>query len=445
MTPIAAGSARPGIATAQSPAINLPLRFLVAGPVALVLAYAALAVDGRHLLQYYLLPADLAVTHLLVLGWITMVMNGALYQLAPVVFRTRLYSERLGRWQFALFATGVAGMVFSFSRSWVPGLPVFGMLTVGAVLLFLYNLARTLVRATVWTITGRYLLHSLVFFALTVATGLTFALDLQFHWFAIPRQALAAHVHLGVVGWLGLTLMGVSYQLIPMFALVEGHGERLAHTVLWTVSIGAVLVALSLLLDLPGPTFACSVAVLASGVLGYAVDVARMFRLRRRRRLDLTQQHTIASTLSMLATLAVGLRLAINTPSGAAAQTHWFLAYGYLALGGWLTLAIMGQYYKILPFLVWQTRYSSRIGREPVPLLRELYREGRARVAFYLYLIGFAGISVSLLGGWERAVPLAALPAAAGSLGFAWTLVETLGRHRAVDHRRSKGEVAALP
>jgi hypothetical protein len=256
---------------------------------------------------------------------------------------------------------------------------------------------------------------------------------------------LAAHVDLGVVGWLGWTLMGVSYQLIPMFALVEGHGERLAHLVLWTVSAGVVLLAASLLLDLPRPVFLTSVAVLTGGLLGYAVDVGRMFRRRRRRTLDLTQQHTIASTLSLLATLAVGLRLAISAPSGATAQTHWYLAYAYLALGGWLTLAIMGQYYKILPFLVWQDRYSSRMGREPVPLLRDLYRERRARVALRLYLLGFAGIAASLLAGWDAGVPLAAVPATAGGLGFAWTLVETLGPHRRPERRTAGGQRVAPP
>ena len=34
---------------------------------------------------------------------------------------------------------------------------------------------------------------------------------------------LAAHVQLGLAGWLSLTLMGVSYKLTAMFSLAHGH------------------------------------------------------------------------------------------------------------------------------------------------------------------------------------------------------------------------------
>ena len=428
---------RGGIATANSPALGLPLAFFVAGPIALVLVYAAMAVDGGRLLDYYLLPRDLSLTHLAVLGWITMVMTGALYQLAPVVFITRLHSERLARWQFMLYLAGVVGMVLSFRWFWTPGLAISGSAVVLAVVLFLYNLAWTLRGTRVRSVTGHYLLCSLACLGLTVAAGLTFAFDLQAHWFPIPRHFLAAHVHLGVIGWFGLTLMGVNYQLMPMFALVHGHDTRLAYRILWTVCAGLALLCAALWFQLPQPVFLAGALLLGGGMVGYAYDVSRMFRLRRRRTLDLTQQHTIASTLILLATVAVGLRIAVANPAGAAEQTRWYLAYAFLALGGWLSLAIMGQFYKILPFLVWHHRYSSKIGREPVPLLRDLYKERRARLSFYLYLIGFVAVALCLIAGWRTGLRAAALVTLAGSTGFAWTLVEVLSPHQTTARPRS--------
>lgn len=433
-----------GLAMANSPGLGLPLPFFVAGPLALVLLYAGLALGGDRLLVYYLLPADLAATHLATLGWVTMMITGALYQLAPVVFRTRLHSERLGRVQFWLYLVGVAGLVISFKQLWTPGLALFGSAVTGAIALFLYNLGRTLLRRGAWTLTGQYLVHALACLALTVAAGLTLALNLHVHWFAVPRYALAAHVHLGVAGWFGLTLMGVNYQLMPMFALVHGHGLRLARAVLWTVSVGVMLLFAALLFDLPRPLFLGSAAILAAGVAGYIFDVYRMFRLRRRRTLDLTQQHTIASTLALAVAAGIGLRLAIAGPAGVAAQTRWYLAYAGVALGGWLTLAIMGQYYKILPFLVFHHRYSARMGREPVPLLRDLYRERRARAAFWLYLAGVTGLTAALLAGSGVALRLAALLALTGSVGYAWTLVEVLGPHRAPRRREAGSETVSM-
>jgi len=43
--------------------------------------------------QHFFNPELLAITHLLVLGWITMIIFGALYQLLPVIMEVKLYSE----------------------------------------------------------------------------------------------------------------------------------------------------------------------------------------------------------------------------------------------------------------------------------------------------------------------------------------------------------------
>lgn len=416
----------PAIQPANAPALALPLGSFIAGPLAFVLINLVLFLAGRQLLVYYLLSINLTLTHLAVLGWVTMVMMGALYQLAPVVFQTKLWSERLARGQFWLYLVAVSGLVASFHWFWTPGLAIFGSLVVLAVVLFLTNMAATLWRRHAWPLTGHYLAHSLSYLGMTVLSGLTFALDLHFRWFPIPRHLLAAHIDLGIAGWFTLTLMGVTYQLRPMFALVHGHSLRLGRWVLRIMNAGVALLFLALLLDLPRPAVLSAVAVLSAGVLTYTFDVWRMFRHRRRRIMDLTQWHLVASTLSLLLAAAIGLRVAAGGLAGISEQTRWYFALVYAALGGWISLAIMGQTYKILPFLVWQHRYAARIGREPAPLLRGLCIERRARCAFWLYLAGFAGVIAALLTGWVLLFHLGALLTLLSSLGFAWTLVEVL-------------------
>jgi len=427
MTSAAPGA---GIATANSPPLSLPLGFFIAGPIALIVLWGGMTLGASTLLTYYLLPADLAETHLATLGWITMVMFGALYQFTPVVFRTKLYSARLGRIQFALYVAGVVTLVASFKQMWTPGLGIGGSVVVLAVVLFLYNIARTLLHRAAWTLSGQYIVHALFFLAATVAIGLTYALDLHFHWFAIPQHALAAHVHLGIAGWLGLTLMGVTYQLVPMFALVHGHDQRLARANLWLVTLSLLVLFSALLLGHPRALIVAAATLLAAGEIAWAFDVYRMLRLRRRP-LDLTQAHTIASTLALIATVPVGFGLLIHGPGSPTAQTRWYIAYALLALGGWFTLAIMGQYYKIVPFLVWHHRYSPLIGRERVPLLREMYNGRRARIAFLVYLIGFCGAVLALLAGSAMGLRAAATIALLGCVGWSWTLVEVLRPRRA--------------
>lgn len=423
-----------GIATSNSPPLGLPLGFFLAGALAFVAINALLVFDGGNLLTYSLLPVDLSLTHLVTLGWVTMVMMGALYQLTPVIFQTKLHSVRLGRWQFGIYLVGVVGLVSSFRWLWTPGLAIFGSAVLLSVALFLYNMARTLWRPPAWTVVGWYLAHSLGYLGMTVISGLTFAFDLHFHWFPIPRYVLAAHVDLGLIGWFTLTLMGVSYQLVPMFALVHGHGVRLACWILRILNLGVFLLFLALLFNLPQPVTFLALSFIAFGIVAYAFDVYRMFQLRRRRILDLTQWHTITSTVCLLFALLALVRIAFGSLGGLSAQTQWYLATAYLALAGWVSFAIMGQYYKILPFLIWNHRYSERVGREPVPLLRDLYSERRAHSAFLLYLLGFIGVVGGLLFGAAQVVRLSALLTLTGSAGFAWTLVEVL-RPRAAQTR----------
>jgi hypothetical protein len=419
-----------GIATVNGPPLSLPLGYFVAGAIAFVAVNLALLLDAPTVLTYYLLPDDLALTHLATLGWVTMTIMGALCQLVPVIFQTRLAHPRLLHWQFWLYLAGVTGLILSFRALWTPGLAVFGSLVLLAVLVFLYVMARTLWRPPAWPLTGHYLAHSLGYLGITVLSGITFALDLHFRWFAIPRHILAAHVDLGLAGWFTLTLMGVNYQLLPMFALVHGHSLRLGRWVLRVCNLGVSCLFIALLFDLARPLVLAAALTLTAGIIAYVADVYRMFRLRRRRTVDLSQQHTVISTVCLLIAVVVGLRIAFAGPADFSNQTHWYLALVYVVIGGWISPAIMGQLYKILPFLVWQHRYSDRAGREPVPLLRDLYSERRARLVFACYLSGFVVVTLALLAGSDAALRAGAALTSAGSLGFAWTFVEVLRPRR---------------
>lgn len=56
-----------------------------------------------------------------------------------------------------------------------------------------------------------YVLAALLWLVATIGLGFVYALNWDFGWFAVSDPMLAAHVQLGLAGWLALTLMGVSY------------------------------------------------------------------------------------------------------------------------------------------------------------------------------------------------------------------------------------------
>ena len=400
----------------RSPGADLPGRYIATGLAAFVLFSLGVPLLAPELIRTNDDPRVFALTHLAVLGWITMTMFGALYQLFPVALGGSVRSPRLGRWNYWVLVVGIAGVVPSFYLAWTPGVAIFGSLTVGGILHFASQLLRSYPTVRDWHPMAFYVLAALVWLVATIGFGFVYALNAQFRWFEVRDPMLAAHVHLGMAGWLGLTLMGVSYKLTELFALAHGHGRTLTFANLGIWNLGLLGLALTLLF-MPGTRLVTAfAAVLALSALLHVVDLALLLRTRRRRKLTVEQWHTFASLGSLLVAAALGLLLA----SGHIPGRNWVVAYGYAAVAGWFGFAIVGKSYKILPFLNWLHRFSGVAGARPVPLLRELVDERLAWSSFTLLLGGFAGVLTGLLAANAVLVRGAGLVYAAGALVFAF-------------------------
>ena len=399
----------------RSPGPDLPGRYLATGLFAFVLFSVGVAVLAPELVRTNDDPRVFALTHLAVLGWITMTIFGALYQLFPVALSGTIRAPRLGRWNYWVLAVGIAGFVPSFYFNWTPGVALFGSLTVGGILHFASQMLSSYPSVQDWHLMAYYVLAALAWLIATIGFGFVFALNWHFGWFNVGDPILAAHVHLGLAGWLGLTLMGVSYKLTELFSLAHGHGRALAFANLAVWNIGLLGLVLSLLFA-PGTPLVITFAVLlAISALLHVLDLSLLLRTRRRRKLTVEQWHTFVSLASLVVVAGLGLVLA----SGHAPGRNWVVAYGYAALAGWFGFAIVGKSYKILPFLNWLHRFSGVAGQQPVPLLRELVDERLAWTSFALLLTGFAGVLTGLLATDAAIVRAAGSLYAAGALVYA--------------------------
>lgn len=158
---------------ATAPSVSLPLRFMLTGLGALIFAVGWIIVKPVILASYHYSQYVIAVTHLVVLGFICTVVMGAMYQLVPVALETKLYSERLAKWQFVLHVSGFAGMVWMFNIWNMKQVGHFGsVLAVGGGL-FVYNMARTLWRVPKWSFVATAITAALVWFSFTICVGLS--------------------------------------------------------------------------------------------------------------------------------------------------------------------------------------------------------------------------------------------------------------------------------
>lgn len=417
-----------GVRVDRAPRPDLPMRYLLAGVTGFLVFAGAVPWLAPDLLRGNDDPHVFALTHLAVLGWITMVMMGALYQLFPVALSGEIRDPALGRWNFWVYGIGVAGFVPSFFLNWTLGVAIFGALTVAGIVHFVANLLRSYPSIRIWHPMASYLLAALGWLVLTIVFGFAYALNWQFRWFAVSDAMLAAHVHLGLAGWLSLTLMGVSYKLVAMFALAYGHSERVARWNLGAWNLGLAGLTLSLLFQ-PHTMLVLLFAIwLAASAVVFVADMVLLLRKRRRRRLSLEQWHSFVAFGSLLVAAGMGVLLA----SGHPLTRTWVVAYGYVAIVGWFGFSIIGKLYKIIPFLAWLHRFAPAAGARPVALIQDLVDARLGWLSFILLLTGYVGVVGGLL---VSALPLlrwSAVAFAAGAVVFSWNLASIDGLWRAL-------------
>jgi hypothetical protein len=353
----------------------------------------------------------LALVHTATLGWFTMTIMGAMYQLVPVILVTRLRGVPLAFCQMALYLAGVVLLVSGFWFTLTPALIIGGSLVLIAATLFAFHMLATILLAPRRPLTAAYLIASLLYLLIVVNLGLTAALNLRQGFLgAATEHVLFAHLVIGLGGWLALTIVGVSYKLVPMFALVHRRSERAGWALL--IILNAGLIGLALCLGLGAPDWLVELvgSFLALGLLGFVWDFGRMLLARQKRTMDVTQRFTIVAA----GYLAPGVLLC-----GAIVAFHLddafgplWLAAAYLLLMGWVGQTILGTLQKIVPFLVWNQRYASRVGREKVPLLRDLIHLPTARLAFWLLNAGILAEAASVAFANPLAISLAAIPVA---------------------------------
>lgn len=394
--------------------LAVPLPFLLTGAVAAavfgllapwVLPLALLAPNFPHVL---------ALVHTVTLGWLTMTIMGASLQLTPVIVVAPLRATTLLRWQYPVFLCGVVCLIAGFWwwQTWL--LAIGGTVIVLAVAHYVVVLGITLAHATTRPLTVSFLGASLIYLCLVVSLGLTAAWNFVTDFLGAGlEQVLLVHITLGVVGWLSCMLVGVSYTLGRLFLLAHTHDDRWGKYVFLFLNSGIVLLASGVLLGWTPLVWVGGILLIsAAGV--FTGDSWRLLKARQRKRLEVTQYHSLTAMGYFLLIMVVGIVMLLVGWGTPAAWT----ALGLAALVGWLGQSTIGYLYKIVPFLVWSERYGPLVGTRLVPLMREMVHERWAWASWWLMNLSLPAMIGAAL--WQQVL---ALQIASGVLALSLLLV----------------------
>ncbi len=360
----------------------------------------------------------LATNHLLTLGWGTLVAAGALHQMFPAVLGVSAKPGRAAAVHLAVTAAGVVVLVAGFWASSPAWVAAGGLLVAGSALAMVGLLLRLALRRRRWPATASGVLLSAAHLVFAVLWGALMAVNWNRpFWPALYTYAgIGVHAALGLVGWFVQLVVSVSYYLLPRFTGVRSVPDRHLVVLLALLNAAVLLFGAAAALHHPGPA-RLAAALLSSAGLLYVRDLYRFLAGARQNTPDLTNWHwwAIAGQTLLAAAVAAWWALGMLALDGRRVAA----ALAVLLLCGWVTLAIMGQLYKVTPFLMWYYRYARGLSAYEVPRLPAPYFPRWGVVAFVLTASGSTALAAAVLVASPPAARAAAVLFASGCTVYA--------------------------
>lgn len=379
------------------------LVFLVGAQALMAAGYGYPAADIRA-------PQTLVLVHMVTIGWLSLLLVGALFQFVPVLVAKPLLHANLVLPSLLALLGGLVSLLCGFLHLATGGGDAAVLLLALAAILLPagFALAVFVLGATLWSarplpLPARFVAVGLACMALTAGFGALFSLALagfvaaplllDLHAVAVPVHATA-----GFGGWLTFTAVGVSYRLLPMFMLAPDHERPTGRVVLRAGSAALFLAAIvapaeALFFGSAG-AFTAAGALALVALAAYAADLSFFYRMRKRRVVELNSKAALGAFagLYLCAVLLVILWATGTTGRHAGALV-------YLVAFGWLTGLGLSQLYKIVPFLTWLECYGPVMGRKPTPRVQDLVVEKRGGIWFALYFASVLAGTAALLAG----------------------------------------------
>ncbi len=213
-------------------------------------------------------------------------------------------------------------------------------------------LALTGKKAANQTISAMY--YAILALLVTVVLGLALILNLHS---ANPQFDMSRltnlHLTWGLLGWIGVLVCGVAYQVVPMFQMTPQYPESVKKMLAPLIFVGLLVWSGLSVLDTQSGEWMALIFTLVF-VVAYSVFAILTLRLqmqRKRRLFDITRAFWIPGMLSLLVASALWfLRLATDLfvdDSG-----FDFILAGVL-IYGFAVSVINGMLYRIIPFIIW--------------------------------------------------------------------------------------------
>lgn len=426
---LAAGAFIAGAASRLLPP-SIPFRFFGAAVAYQLLAWIVLGVGAQSVPRFSGgLGWPLAALHLVTLGVLVMTAIGASLQLLPVATRQPVRSTRWPALIWWLYTPGVAAVAVGMGVPAPPLLAGGAVAVIAALGVYASLLARNLVGARGMPVVVAHGWAALGSLVVVLVTAVSLA-GAYAGWSGFGRSmSLALHVTFAAYGFMGLLSLGLSYILVPMFALSGAPDERRSAMSL------AFAVAALLLSAGAAPGIAeqpLRVAAIGAGSIAAALHLRLMWiALKSGMRREPGRAFILirVAWACLIASLGAALGIVLDVPLG-----RIDLLFGILLIVGWLLTFLLGILQRIIPFLA---SMHAAPGRRLAPTPSSLTAQRPLAIHFFCHLAALALLGLAVVVGSEGLASAAAIVGSVGAAAFAGFFSIVLRR---MTHPRLKGE-----
>ncbi len=415
-----------GLSLNTIPPISIPLRFFLTAPFFGIFAALMVLYYGLDVWASRWLAGSLALTHLLTIGFMLMVMIGALYQFVPVMIGQLIPGGEKRVAIVHIFLTlGTLSLIpaFLFGQSFLFWLALIFL----GISLFMFALS--LLPLLVAQLNDHLIVYLMrvLFFVLIVTIGLGLFMLMAYAYPDLElayRQYTDIHASWGLLGWVVILIMAVSSQVIPMFFVTPEFSIRYLKILSFLIVL--TLTMMSLLAQINDAIQAALNVILSVELSFFSIYTLRLMNQRKRKLPDVTINFWRVSLFSLMLSIVYWwvLFLGSNTetfPLKWSSQSEFTL--GVLLIYGLAISAIIGMLQKIVPFLLYlhlqnvSFKHPESMSADPKLVLnmKQIISNQHSKIQLSLHLSSFLLLLISIY--WEQLIWVAGLMM---MLNFMW-------------------------
>ena len=371
-----------GLSVDQAPPISAPLRFFLTAPLFGVLAGVLILLSDTTILISRYSIDSIVITHAITIGIFAFIMLGSLTQMLPVLASAKIQNvKNITLVSYFLLTLGLLSMIFGLkldiklliSLSYI-------MLGIGFLIMIL-SILYAIKGVKHFTATIRGMLASLIFAFMIVLMGMVLLYEYANNSISDYHYILAnVHSVWAIFGFSGLLIIGVAFQVLPMFYVAPKFKQFCKKRVVILISIGLVI---WLTLNIFADNYALYAKLwIATFFWAFATTVWLKFNKRKRPVSDVTVLYWRAASIF----LTLGSFLWIFDEF----FKHEYIVMVAILIGGGFILSIMiGMIYKIVPFLVWF--HLNSMGYMSIPTINEMIDKDLAKIQFTIMMLSLIG------------------------------------------------------